>query len=100
MSIGPEPVPPDVDAEGFSDGDLVDYICAADRIEARGHAQRLLSIARLARRRRGVLGTADGRGGPGVDSRALARPELLDVREDFVAELALTRGCSEAEAAA
>ncbi len=98
---GPEPGGPDVDAEGFTDAELVDYIGAADAIEARNHAQRLLSIARLARHRRGGgLATADGRGGPGVDARALADPVLLDVREDFVAELALTRGCSEFEASA
>ena len=45
-----------------------------------------------------VLATADGRGGPGVDARALADAVLAGVDEDFVAELALARGCTEAEA--
>src|ERR671912_1252492 len=100
MSMEPAPPLPDVDAPVFTERELVAFIGASDAIEARNHAERLLLIARLARRRRGVLGAADGRGGPGVDARALARPELLDVREDFVAELALTRGCSEHEASA
>jgi hypothetical protein len=102
MSTGPEPQLPDVDTDGFSERELVTYIGAADAIEAKNHAARLLSIARLARRRRclGELAAADGRGGPGVDARALADPALADIREDFVTELALTCRCSEAEAGA
>ena len=97
MSIGPDP---DVEAAGFSERELAGYIGAADALEARSYAMRLLSVARLARRRRGGrgLGTVDGRGGPGVDARALADPVLAGVDEDLVAELALIRGCTEAEA--
>src|SRR5688500_4844327 len=99
MSMGPVPELPDVDAAGFSERELVACIGAADAIEARNHAARLLSIARLARRRRrGPLSSASGRGGPGVDARALAEAVTAGVAEDFVAELALTRDCTEAEA--
>src|SRR5215211_6810295 len=98
MSMEPVPEVPDVDAAGFSEQELVTCIGAADAIEARNHAARLLSIAWLARRRarRGPL--ASGRGGPGLDSRALAEAVTACVAEDFVTELALTRECSEAEA--
>jgi hypothetical protein len=108
MSIGPgadspegEPVP-EFDADDFTEPELVTLLGAADAIEARNHAKRLLWIARLARRRRrtGELGTADGRGRPGLDARATADAVLAEVAEEFVAELALTRGCSEPEAAA
>src|SRR5215218_4578149 len=108
MSIGPdddappegEPMP-ELDAHGFTEPELVTLLGAADAIEAGNHAKRLLWIAQLARRRRTRdLATADGRGGPGVDARARADAVLADVAEDFVAELALTRGCSEAEASA
>src|SRR3954462_10154057 len=101
MSMEPVPELPDVDAAGVSERELVTCIGAADAIEARNHAARLLSVARLARRRSRAgreLSTADGRGGPGVDSRALADPLLAGVAEDFVAELALTRDCTETEA--
>src|SRR3954469_1445339 len=96
MSMEPVPEWPDVDAAGFSEEGLVCCIGAADAIEARNHAARLLSIARLARRRGRPM--ASGRGGPGVDSRALADVVTAAVAEDFVAELALTRECTEAEA--
>src|SRR4051794_17860326 len=98
----PEGELPDVDTAGFTDPELVTLLGAADAIEARNHAKRLLWIARLARRRRRTreLATADGRGGPGVDARALADAVLADVAEDFVAELALSRDCTEAEASA
>src|SRR5687767_4619155 len=102
MSTEPVPQLPDVVADGFSERDFVAYIGAADAIEAKNHAARLLSIARLARRRSrlGELATADGRGGPGVDARALGDAVLAGVREDFVSELALICRCSEAEAGA
>src|SRR4051812_25558176 len=95
-------VMPEVGATEFSDRDLLTYLGAADALEAQSHARRLLSVARLARRRMcsGDMSAADGRGGPGVDSRALADPVLAGVREDFVAELALARNCSESEAQA
>jgi hypothetical protein len=82
-----------------------DYELAADVQEAvmlqgQWYASDLEAVARFARRRRKAreLSTADGRGGPGVDSRALADAVLADVAEDFTAELALLRGCTEAEA--
>jgi hypothetical protein len=100
MSMEPVPEPPDVDAPGFTDRELFLHLRGADAIEGRNHAARLLAVARLARQRRkvGELGTAGGRGGPGVDSRALADVVLADVAEDFVCELALARSCSEVEA--
>ena len=100
MSTEPLPQLPDVDADGFTERELVTLIGASDAIEAKNHAQRLLMIARLARRRCWVddLATADGCGGPGVDARALADPVLAGVREDFVPELALSCRCSEVQA--
>jgi hypothetical protein len=100
MSMEPVPQPPDVDAPGFSDRELLDHLRGADAIEGRNHAARLLAVARLARQRRrmGDLGTADGRGGPGVDSRALAEAVLDGIDEDVASELALARNCSEVEA--
>jgi hypothetical protein len=100
MSSEPVPQLPDVDAPGFTDRELVMFIGAADAIEAKNHAHRLLSIARLARQRgwAGDLATADGRGGPGVDARALADPLMAGLREDFVPELALSSRISEAQA--
>src|SRR5215203_1614678 len=100
MSMEPVPEPPDVDAPGFSDRELLVHLRGADAIEGRNHAARLLAVARLARHRRKVrdLGIADGRGGPGLDSRALADSVLAVVAEDFVSELALARQCSEVEA--
>ena len=84
-----EPVPHLPDLDDLTERDLVTFIGGADAIEARNHAARLLWIARWARHRGwiGELATADGRGGPGVDSRALADPVLAGLREDFVAEL-------------
>jgi hypothetical protein len=69
-------------------------------LQGQWYARDLEAVARFARRRRKTrdLSTADGRGGPGVDSRALADAVTADVAEDFVAELALLRGCTEAEA--
>ena len=66
MSMEPVPELPDVEAAGFSERELVTCIGAADAIEARNQAARLLSVARLARRRvgRGPLASAAGRGGP------------------------------------
>src|SRR5215218_1780907 len=109
MSIGPDADAPlegeplsELGAHGFTEPELVTLLGGADAIEAGNHAKRLLWIAQLARRRGRTrdLATADGRGGPGVDARARADAVLADVAEDFVAELALTRGCSEAEASA
>src|SRR5215213_2120394 len=92
---------PDVDVP-----DLAEYELQADLREAleqqgREYARELEAIARWARLRprERELATADGRGGPGIEARATADAVLADVAEDFVAELALARSCSEAEAA-
>src|SRR3712207_8803170 len=94
-------VAPDVDP-----GHLVDYELVADMrelqtMQAVMYAGDLEAVARWASRRCTglVLRTAEGRGGPGVDTRALADGALARVDEDFVPELALARGCSEAHAA-
>src|SRR5215212_4504936 len=84
MSTEPVPQLPGVDADGFSERELVLFLGAADAIEARNHASRLRWIAGLAQQRQ--------------CSAPLADPVLAGIREDFVAELALTRGCTEAEA--
>jgi hypothetical protein len=75
---------------------------AAQARQRREYALELEAVAQLAhRRRRGAeLATADGHGGPGLDARVMADAVLSCVREDFTAELALGRDCSEAEAAA
>ena len=106
MGEGPaaegEPVPfvPDDLAPGLSETELVADIWSAQSRQSREYAMELEAVARLARRRRRADAMARGaRGGPGVDSRAAAAPELADVTEDFVPELALIRGCTEAEAA-
>jgi hypothetical protein len=114
MSIGPgswweqedaeEPalLAPDVDASRLAEYELVADMREALAFQGQMYARDLEAVAGWAarRRRRGELATVDGRGGPGVDSRALADVVLAGVAEDFVAELALARGCSEAEAAA
>src|SRR5215207_6570780 len=90
---------PWTDPAGAGDYELVADMREAMELQGRFYACDLEAVARLARlRRTGELATADGRGGPGVDSRALADAVLAEVAEDFVAELALARGCSEAEA--
>ncbi len=60
-------VVPEVDAVGFTDEELAGQIGAFDAVEARAYAQRLLTVARLARRRRrrGALASASGRVGRG-----------------------------------
>src|SRR3954468_20912570 len=83
------PFVPDVVAAELSEMEVLAGIWSGQARQAREYALELQAVAQLAHRRprTGELSTADGRGGPGVDSRALARPELGDVREDFVAEL-------------
>src|SRR5690348_15537721 len=70
------------------------------RMQASMYAADLEIVARWATRRRTglVLSTADGRGGPGVDTRALADAVFDGIDEDFVPELALARGCTEVHA--
>src|SRR5688572_4914119 len=112
MSIGADagweddPDDPALLAPWIDPGGLGDYELAADVQEtmeqqARCYAYDLEAVARFARRRRRTrdLATADGRGGPGIDAGALADAVLADVAEDFVAELALLRACTESEAA-
>jgi hypothetical protein len=96
----PALVTPDVDPGGLADYELVADMRELLTMQAVMYAGDLEAVARWAARRRTglVLGTADGRGGPGVDSRALADVALSGIDEDFVPELALARGCSEAHA--
>jgi len=93
------PVVPDARALGIPETELVADIRRAQARQAIEYACELQGIARLARRRRGLDLMARGmRGGPGLDARALASPQLDEVSEDFVTELALIRGCTENEA--
>jgi hypothetical protein len=111
MSIGPDAgweddpddpalLAPWTDPAGAAEDQLAADVRQAMEQQACGYAYDLETVARWARLRRKTrpLATADGRGGPGLDSRALADVVLADVAEDFVAELALTRGCTEHEA--
>jgi hypothetical protein len=95
----PDPLRPDELDLGESELELVAEIWCADAREAREAARRAASIAALARRRGVERDAAFGpRGGPGVDARQLRPVALADVSETFVAELALIRQCTEAEA--
>jgi hypothetical protein len=102
MSTGPVLFPPEVDVPELLDGELAEDVRMAQGRLRREYARELEAVAQLAHRRHRVreLGTAAGRGGPGVDARALTDRVLDGVREDFVAELALIRNCSENEASA
>jgi Domain of unknown function (DUF222) len=76
-------------------------IWAADARAARAAAELAVWIAQLARRRR-IERRRDEfgpRGAPGRDAVDRRPPCLADVSETFVPELALIRGCTEAEAA-
>src|SRR5215217_2374239 len=97
---GPALLAPWTDPAGAGDYELFADMREAMELQGRFYACDLEAVARLARlrRRTGDLATADGRGGPGVDSRALADAVLAGVAEDFVAQLALTRGCTQGEA--
>jgi hypothetical protein len=90
-------VAPHVDPGRLADYELVADMRDLQTMQGVMYAGDLEAVARWAARRRtgGALGTADGRGGPGVDTRALADSVLAGVDEDFVPELALARGCSE-----
>src|SRR3954453_22812293 len=95
-----EPVPfvPADLAPLMTETEIVSGIRSAHVRQGREYALELVAIAQLARRRRcDDLMARGARGGPGVDARARAVPELADVREDFVAELAVIRGCTELE---
>ena len=88
---------PCVAVPDLSEAELVEGMHEAQLLQAMAYADDLQAIARLAARRarEADLTTEDGRGDPGVDARSLADPVLSRIREDFLAELALTRGCSE-----
>ncbi|MGY1915905.1 DUF222 domain-containing protein [Blastococcus sp. SYSU DS0973] len=95
----PIPELPDAVAPGLTDLELVADIWAADAREARHAAERAQAIAALARRRSIERDRDFGPlGGPGLDSRLRRSPVLTQVSETFVSELALIRGCTEAEA--
>lgn len=86
-------------APALSDLELVADIWAADAREARHAAERAVSIAHFARRRRRQSAQEFGSsGGPGVDSRHRQPVELADYSEALVPELAFIRHCSEPEA--
>src|SRR5215210_4859905 len=91
---------PDVDPSRLDDYEQVADMREAMAFQGQCYARDLEAVARFARRRGAgrKLATASGRGGPGVDSRALADAVTADVAEDFVTELALSRDCTEAEA--
>jgi hypothetical protein len=88
-------------APALSDTEVVADIWAADAREARHVAERAVSVAHLARRRRRQRATeTPARGGPGIDSRYRQPVVLADFSETLVAELAFIRSCSEIEAEA
>ncbi|MGY1884200.1 HNH endonuclease [Blastococcus sp. SYSU DS0753] len=95
----PVPWVPDTLAPGLSDLELVADVWASDARAARYAAQRAEAITALARRRSIERDRDFGPlGGPGLDNR-LRRSEVLAlVSETFVTELAMIRGCTEAEA--
>ena len=94
------PMPDDL-APALSELELVADIWAADAREARYVAERAVSVAHFARRRRRQRIDERGpRGGPGLDSRHRQLVELADYSETLVAELAFIRSCSEIEAEA
>ncbi len=93
-------LPEDLSAE-LTETELVADIWAADARAARYVAERAVSVAALARRRRIECDRVFGaRGGPGPDSRWRRHAALAAVSETFVTELALIRGCTETEAEA
>ncbi len=91
-------VPWDVDPS-MTDLELVADIWAADAREARYVAERAVSVAAFARRRRIQRAQEFApRGGPGPDSRFRQPAFLDDFSETLVPELAMIRCCSEFEA--
>src|SRR3954453_1936774 len=86
-------VAPDVDPGQLAVYELVADMRDFQKMQAQMYAADLEAVARWAARRRTglTLATAEGRGGPGVDARALADGVLAGIDEDFVCELALAR---------
>ena len=91
---------PEIDLPGVSDAELAEDMRSAQARLRREHARDIEAVAQLAHRRSGArpLGAGDGRGGPGADARSLSDRALAGVREDFVAELAVLRDCSQDDA--
>ena len=88
-------------APALSETELVADIWAADAREARHVAERAVSVAHFARRRRRQRDEEFGpHGGPGLDSRHRTPVVLADYSETLVTELAFIRHCSEFEAEA
>jgi hypothetical protein len=100
--VSGEPVlvlPGDVVSAALGELDLVADIWSTDARVAREYAHQAAVIAELARRRPVQRDAAFGpRGGPGADARAVRPAALAEVSEDFTTELAVIRGCSDAEA--
>jgi Domain of unknown function (DUF222) len=103
--VDPTPVAPPAEGEELrvlpddlapllSETEIVADIWSADARAAREHALLLRAVCVLARRRR--LSTSAETSDATAGSRV--HPELADLGEDFVSELALTRACSEFEA--
>ena len=94
IRVLPEDLAPDL-----SETELVADIWAADAREARGVAERAVSVSHFARRRRRRRDDEFGpRGGLGLDSRHRMPVVLADYSETLVPELAFIRNCSETEA--
>ena len=86
-------------APALSETELVADIWAADAREARHVAERAVSIARFARRRRRQRDESSVPTAAPVSTAATARPVVLaDYSETLVPELAFIRNCSEIEA--
>ena len=82
------------------DRDVVFDQWSADARMCRYAAELYVAVAAMAARRPATDDLPAGApGAAGVDSRALAAPGLASVSEAFIPELAVLRGCTEAEAA-
>ncbi len=92
-------LPGEVVSAALSELDLVADVWSTDARMAREYAHQAAVIAELARRRRVERDADSGEHGrPAPDARALRPAALADVSDDFVTELAVIRGCAEAEA--
>jgi hypothetical protein len=100
--VSGEPVlvlPGEVVSAAAGEWDLVADIWSTDARMAREYAHQAAVIAELARRRPVRRDAAFGpRGAAGAQARAVRPAALAEVSEDFVSELAVIRGCSDAEA--
>jgi hypothetical protein len=100
--VSGEPVlvlPGEVVSAAAGEWDLVADIWSTDARMAREYAHQAAVIAELARRRPVQRDAAFGpRGAAGAQARAVRPAAPAEVSEDFVPELAVIRGCSDAEA--